>query len=85
MHGGFRFLVACNRGGAVKFDQLHRLELPVMVQRKQHYALITEVGKGRVLLADPEQGWLTLPMTEARETWGEQVQVVLLKRLYHHQ
>ena len=67
--------------GAVKFDQLHRLELPVMVQRKQHYALITEVGQGRVLLADPEQGWLTLPMTEARETWGEQVQVVLLKRL----
>ena len=47
--------------GAVKFDQLHRPELPVMVQRKQHYALITEVGEGRVLLADPEQGWLTLP------------------------
>ena len=67
--------------GAVKFDQLHRLELPVMVQRKHHYALITEVGQGRVLLADPEQGWLTLPMAEARESWGEQVQVVLLKRL----
>ena len=67
--------------GAVKFDQLHRLELPVMVQRKHHYALITEVSDGRVLLADPEQGWLTLPMAEARENWGEQVQVVLLKRL----
>ena len=67
--------------GEVKFDQLHRLELPVMIQRKHHYALITEVGKGRVLLADPEQGWLTIPMAEARESWGEQVQVVLLKRL----
>ncbi len=67
--------------GAVKFDQLHRLELPVMVQRKHHYALITEVGQGRVLLADPEQGWLSLPMAEARESWGDQVQVVLLKRL----
>ncbi len=67
--------------GAVKFDQLHRLELPVMVQRKHHYALITEVDQGRVLLADPEQGWLTLPMAEARENWGEQVKVVLLKRL----
>ena len=67
--------------GAVKFDQLHRLELPVMVQRKNHYALITEVGQGRVLLADPEQGWLTLQMAEAREIWGEMVQVVLLKRL----
>ena len=67
--------------GTVKFDQLARLELPVMVQRKHHYALITEVSQGRVLLADPEQGWLTLPMAEARESWGEQVQVVLLKRL----
>ena len=67
--------------GAVKFDQLHRLELPVMVQRKHHYALITEVGQGRVLLADPEQGWLTLSMAEARESWGEQVKVILLKRL----
>jgi len=67
--------------GTVKFNQLHRLELPVMVQRKHHYALITEVSDGRVLLADPEQGWLTIPMAEAREGWGEQVQVVLLKRL----
>ena len=67
--------------GTVKFDQMARLELPVMVKRKHHYALITEVGQGRVLLADPEQGWLTLPMAEARESWGEEVQVVLLKRL----
>ena len=67
--------------GAVKFDQLHRLELPVMVQRKNHYALITEVAQGRVLMADPEKGWLSLPMAEAHDSWGEQVQVVLLKRL----
>ena len=67
--------------GSVKFDQLHRLELPVMVQHKHHYALITEVGRGRVLLADPEKGWLSLPMAEAREIWGDQVKVVLLKRL----
>ena len=67
--------------GTVKFDQLHRLELPVMVQRKHHYALITEVGQGRVLLADPEKGWLTLPMAEARKSWGEKVQVVLVKLL----
>ena len=68
--------------GAVKFDQLHRLELPVMVQRKHHYALITEVGQGRECCSPiPSRGWLTLPMAEARESWGEQVQVVLLKRL----
>ena len=67
--------------GTVKFDQMHRLELPVMVPLKNHYALITEVNQERVLLADPEQGWLNLPTEEARESWGEQVQVVLLKRL----
>lgn len=67
--------------GAVKVDQLHRLELPVMVQYQNHYALITEVGQGRVLLADPEQGWVTFPMEKARERWGERVQVVLFKRL----
>ena len=31
--------------GVVKFSQLHRLELPVMVSRKV-YALITDVGQG---------------------------------------
>lgn len=67
--------------GTVKFEQLHRLELPVLVQRDQHYALITEVSQGRILLADPEQGWLKLSLSDARTAWGEQVQVVLLKRL----
>ena len=42
--------------GTVKITQLHRLELPVMVGRGSHYALITDVGKEKVLLADPEQG-----------------------------
>lgn len=67
--------------GVVKYEQLHRLELPVMVQHKNHYALITEVSRGKVLIADPEEGWVTITMAEARENWGEQVQVVLLKRL----
>ena len=42
--------------GVVKFDQLHRLELPVMVQRKHHYALITEVGRGESLSGS--RAWL---------------------------
>ena len=67
--------------GAVKFEQLHRLELPVMVSRGAHYALLTEVGQGRVVLADPEKGWLKLPFAEAKALWGETVQVILLKRL----
>ena len=67
--------------GAVKFEQLHRLELPVLVSRGEHYALLTEVGQGQVLLADPEKGWLKLPFAEAKALWGDAVQVVLLKRL----
>ena len=67
--------------GAVKFEQLHRLELPVLVSRGEHFALLTEVGQEQVLLADPEKGWLKLPFAEAKALWGEAVQVVLLKRL----
>ena len=67
--------------GSVRLSQLHRLELPVMVSRNGYYSLITEVGQGRVLLADPERGWQKLPFEEAKAEWGEDVQVVLLKRL----
>jgi ATP-binding cassette subfamily B protein len=67
--------------GSVKFEQLHRLELPVLVSQGMHFALLTEVGDGRVLLADPEKGWLKLPFSEAQAIWGSDVQVVLVKRL----
>jgi len=67
--------------GEVKFEQLHRLELPVVVNRGTHYALITEVSKGHLLLADPERGWQKLPFTEAKKELGEEVPLLLLKRL----
>lgn len=67
--------------GSVKFEQLHRLELPVLVSNGSHFALLTEVANGQVLLADPEKGWMKLPFEEAKAGWGEAVQVLLLKRL----
>ncbi|QNG27773.1 ABC transporter transmembrane domain-containing protein [Synechococcus sp. HK01-R] len=67
--------------GSVKFEQLHRLELPVLVGWQGHFALLAEVGKGQVMLADPEKGWIKRPMAEAKASWGEMVQVVLVKRL----
>lgn len=67
--------------GDVKVEQLYRLELPVLVQHKGNFALLTEVRDSRVILADPEQGWVKLAVTEAQKLWGEQVPVVLLKRL----
>ena len=38
---------------------MHRLELPVIVAAKGHFALLSEVKDGKVLLADPERGWRT--------------------------
>ena len=67
--------------GKVKFEQLHRLELPVLVAWQGHYALLTAVGRGRVRLADPERGWSDLPVAEARALLGEVVTVLLIKRL----
>ena len=67
--------------GSVKFEQLHRLELPVLVGWQGHFALLAEVGKGQVMLADPEKGWVKRPMEEAKASWGDAVQVVLVKRL----
>ena len=67
--------------GTVKFEQMHRLELPVIVAAKGHFALLTEVKDGKVLLADPERGWKSLPFEEVQADWGNDVQVVLVKRL----
>ena len=45
---------------------LHRLELPVLLQQNGHYVLLTEVGDGRLLLADPQDGWVKLNIDKAR-------------------
>ena len=67
--------------GQVKLEQLHRLELPVLVQWQGRFCLLTQVSQGTVRLADPERGWTALPMAEVRSQWGDQTEVVLLKRL----
>ncbi|ABM76884.1 ABC transporter transmembrane domain-containing protein [Prochlorococcus marinus] len=67
--------------GSINFAQLHKLELPVLVKNKRHYALLTEVREKTLLLADPVKGLIKLPFEEGKEQWGDQVEVVLLKRL----
>ena len=67
--------------GQVKLEQLHKLELPVLVSWQGRYCLLTEVARGQVRLADPERGWQKLPMAEVRGQWGDTAEVVLLKRL----
>lgn len=67
--------------GEIKFEQLYRLDLPVIVRYKSNFALLLEVSQGRVVLADPEKGRLAIPFEEAKALWGEAVQVVVLKRL----
>ena len=72
---------AADPGGSRAFEQLHRLELPVIIQTQGHFALLAEVKGGTVMLADPERGWHTMPFEHARADWGDEVQVVLAKRL----
>lgn len=67
--------------GNVRLDNLRKLELPVLVNWKNHYSLLTQIQNGEIRLADPERGWIKLPITEARAEWGETASVVILKRL----
>lgn len=67
--------------GLINIRQLHQLELPVIIKTGNHYSLLTEVSKGKILLADPEHGWETKSLDETRASWGDQVKVVLIKRL----
>ena len=67
--------------GSVKIEQLYRLEFPVIAQLKGNFALLTEVKENKVLLADPERGWRNIDLDDIRSEWGEEVKVVLVKRL----
>jgi len=67
--------------GSIKWTQLYRLEFPVLVKNQSHFALLNEIRKEEVVLADPEKGWLNLPFEEVKSQWGDEVEVVLLKRL----
>ena len=67
--------------GTIGFKQIDKLELPVLVQIKEKFILLTDIGKEDILLADPEKGWVKVPKNEASKEWGERVQVVLIKRL----
>ena len=67
--------------GSVQIKQLNRLELPVILYSKGHFVLITEVEGNKILVADPEKGWNNYTLDEIHENWGENVEVVLIKRL----
>ena len=67
--------------GEVKFEQLYRLELPVVVNQGASYALLLEVKSNHITLADPEKGRIDLPFDNAKKLWGKKVQVLVIKRL----
>ena len=67
--------------GTVKVNQIHRLELPVIITDDKNYSLLTDVDNEKILIANPERGWVDVPFEEARKKWGEDVKVVLIKRL----
>lgn len=67
--------------GKVKTNQIYRLELPVILKWETHYSLLAEVNNDEILIADPESGWVTIERKKAEEKWGEELEVVLIKRL----
>ena len=67
--------------GGAPLEQLHRLDLPILVRCNNHFSLLTKAYHNHIILADPERGWLRLTLNEARATWGNQMQVVLLSQL----
>lgn len=67
--------------GSAPLEQIHRLDLPILVRCNNHFSLLTKADHNHIILADPEKGWLRLTLNEARATWGDQMQVVLLSQL----
>ena len=67
--------------GKVRHDRLHRLELPVLTKYKGKYVLLTEVNKKNIIIADPENGWVKIKTEAAISQLGDEVEVVLLKKL----
>ena len=67
--------------GKVKLNKVDRLELPVMINNKTHYVLLTQVSNEVARIADPEVGWMSMTIDELEKKWGNVVEVVLLKRM----
>ena len=65
--------------GKVKLNKVDRLELPVMINNKTHYVLLTQVSNEVARIADPEVGWMSMTIDELEKKWGNVVEVVLLK------
>ena len=60
--------------GKVRHDRLHRLELPVLTKYKGKYALLTEVNKKNIIIADPENGWVKIKTEAAISQLGDEVE-----------
>lgn len=67
--------------GTVRFENIDRLELPVLISNGNKYTLLTETEGKRIHIVDPEQGLQKLTQSKARTLLGDEVKVILFKRL----
>ena len=67
--------------GKIRFRHINKLELPVMIKRNSNFSLIANITNENIVLADPELGWVKLDVEQAQEEWGEEIEVVLIRRL----
>jgi ATP-binding cassette, subfamily B, bacterial HlyB/CyaB len=63
------------------FRSLSRIEPPVLIPFDDSFAVVYEASAGSVLLAIPGQGLRRHNLEELKESWGEEGQVLILRRL----
>lgn len=67
--------------GEITFENLSKVELPILMKKGFYYVLLTNVDKDGYLFADPEEGWSKSSIEETKSQFGEKIEVVLLKKL----
>lgn len=67
--------------GKVKLEKVNQLEFPVIVKLDQQFGLIADANLNEITVADPETGWKRINMEKVKDNWGDEIEILALKRL----
>ena len=67
--------------GEVKYEKLHRLELPVLIETEDYFSVLTYAQNEQLQIADPKKGWTKFTFEEAKDIWNESLKIITVKRL----
>ena len=63
----------------VPADAINRIKAPVMIKWEDSFAIVYSITEKELVLASPEKGLMRKRVSQFRETWGEQGEVLLLQ------